>query len=72
MALERGSASARTLVRCDVCGFAEVHTDHVADRGWVMLAACPRCDHRWTERVAGPPRPARYARVERPAAASAA
>jgi hypothetical protein len=40
----------RTLTRCLVCGFAEVRTDEVIDRGVVLLAECPRCDHRWTWR----------------------
>jgi len=39
----------RTLTRCLVCGFSEVRTDEVVDRGPVFLAECPRCDHRWTE-----------------------
>ena len=51
MDLSNASPS-RTLVRCRVCGFAEVHTDHIVDRGLVLLAQCARCDHRWTERVA--------------------
>ncbi len=38
----------RTLTRCLVCGFAEVRTDEVIDRGLVLLAECPRCEHRWT------------------------
>jgi hypothetical protein len=33
-----------------VCGFAEVRTDEVIDRGIVFLAECPRCEHRWTSR----------------------
>ena len=41
----------RTLTRCLVCGFAEVRTDEVIDRGVVLLAECPRCEHRWTSRV---------------------
>jgi hypothetical protein len=41
----------RTLTRCLVCGFAEVQTDEVIDRGLVFLAECPRCEHRWTSRV---------------------
>ena len=45
--------SFRTLFRCLVCGFSEVRTDEVVDRGVVLLAECPRCQHRWTE-----PRPA--------------
>ncbi len=61
-------AITRTLVRCLVCGFGEVHTDEVVDRGVVFLARCPRCDHRWTSpepfaaeavAVARPPRRAR-------------
>ncbi len=40
----------RTLTRCLVCGFAEVRTDEVIDRGIVFLAECPRCEHRWTSR----------------------
>jgi hypothetical protein len=46
-----------------VCGFTEVRTDEVVDRGVVFLGWCPRCDHRWTSRapslrpaaVLGPP-----------------
>jgi hypothetical protein len=41
----------RTLTRCLVCGFAEVRTDEVIDRGLVFLAECPRCEHRWTSRA---------------------
>jgi hypothetical protein len=41
----------RTVTRCLVCGFTEVRTDEVVDRGVVLLAECPRCDHRWTERL---------------------
>ena len=40
----------RTTTRCLVCGFTEIRTDEVVDRGVVLLAECPRCDHRWTER----------------------
>lgn len=50
----------RTLRRCLVCGFAEVFTDEVVDRGLVLLAECRRCEHRWTEPVSGVP-PARVA-----------
>ena len=42
----------RTITRCLVCGFTEIRTDEVVDRGVVLLAECPRCDHRWTERPA--------------------
>lgn len=34
--------------RCCVCGFSEIRTDEVVDRGVLFLAECPRCDHRWT------------------------
>jgi hypothetical protein len=42
----------RTLTRCLVCGFAEVRSDEVVDRGTVLLHECPRCAHRWTGAVA--------------------
>lgn len=38
----------RALRRCLVCGSSEVRTDEVEDRGWILLAECSRCDHRWT------------------------
>ena len=41
----------RTLVHCRVCGSREVRTDEVVDRGLLLLAECPRCQHRWTEDV---------------------
>jgi hypothetical protein len=41
----------RTLTRCLVCGFAEVRTDEVIDRGVVFLTECPRCEHRTTSRA---------------------
>ena len=43
----------RTLTRCLVCGFAEVKTDEVIDRGLVLLAECQHCEHRWTRRLPG-------------------
>jgi uncharacterized Zn finger protein len=43
----------RTVYRCRVCGSAEVRTDEVVDRGLVLLAECPRCEHRWTEAPPG-------------------
>ena len=55
----------RTLTRCLVCGFAEVHTDEVVDRGVVFLAECPRCEHRWTSDVRPTPAPVRAARPAR-------
>jgi hypothetical protein len=44
----------RTLVRCRVCGFSEVHTDEVLHRGTLILAECPRCEHRWTAPAEAP------------------
>jgi hypothetical protein len=44
----------KNLTRCLVCGFTEVTTDEVVDRGLVFLAECPRCQHRWTSPT--PPR----------------
>jgi hypothetical protein len=41
----------RTLSRCLICGFTEVRTDEVIDRGVVLLSECPRCEHRWTGRA---------------------
>ena len=57
----------RTLRRCLVCGFSEVRTDEVVERGVLLLNECPRCDHRWTERPL-----ASAASVVRSAEASAA
>ena len=42
-----GSSFDRRL-RCCICGFSEVRTDEVVDRGVIFLAECPRCEHRWT------------------------
>jgi hypothetical protein len=49
----------RTVHRCRVCGFAEVRTDEVIDRGLVLLAECPRCEHRSVQ--PSPVRPRRAA-----------
>jgi ribosomal protein S27E len=68
--------SPRTATRCLVCGFTEIRTDEVdaAQRGLVLLAECPRCQHRWTRPLGGASaasrRPARIRLVEeRPHAA---
>ncbi len=58
----------RTLTRCLLCGFREVRTDEVIDRGLLLLNECPRCDHRWTERPLAPAVSA-LREVESPAAA---
>lgn len=49
--LEIHSNPTRTVSRCLVCGCKEVRTDEVHDHGWVLLAECARCDHRWTARM---------------------
>lgn len=41
--------------RCGVCGFAEMRTDLVFDRGLLYLRECPRCLHRDTRREPGFP-----------------
>ena len=59
----------RTLVRCLVCGSSEVRTDEVHHRGVLLLAECPRCQHRWTEdAIPAIPAPAQVRPVARPAA----
>ena len=74
------SAPTRTLNRCLICGFSEVRTDAVVDRGLVMISECPRCEHRATWRVPSyeqaqvswPERaPARVAAVQRSEAEAA-
>ena len=42
----------RSVRRCRVCGFAELRTDEVVEGGIVLLAECPRCEHRFTLRAA--------------------
>jgi len=49
-----------TLTRCRVCGSCEVRTDEVIDRGLLLLAECPRCEHRWTSRALMAPAAAPY------------
>jgi len=36
-----------TTNRCHVCGFTEIRVDEAVDRELVVLAECPRCEHRW-------------------------
>ncbi len=62
-------AALRTVTRCLVCGFTEVRTDEVVDRGVVLLAECPRFDHRWTERPTAWVAPASGQRAEEISAA---
>jgi hypothetical protein len=42
------NASFNRRLRCCICGFSEVRTDEVVDRGILFLAECPRCEYRWT------------------------
>jgi hypothetical protein len=39
----------RSLGRCPVCDFRELRTDEVFHRGLLLLAECPRCEHRFTQ-----------------------
>jgi transcription elongation factor Elf1 len=61
---------------CAVCGSRDVRTDAVEHDGWLALAECARCDHRWTRPLHEGPAPVRaLARVgvrARPEVASAA
>ncbi len=60
------SMATRTLIRCLVCGSSEVRTDEVHHRGVLLLADCPRCQHRWTEEsVPALPASAQLLRTER-------
>ena len=34
---------------CPVCGARNVSSDAVEHGGLLLLAECPRCDHRWTQ-----------------------
>ncbi len=54
---------------CEVCGFAELRTDAVFERGWVLLLECPRCTHRAMQPLAAPVAPLRAGVHEAPAAA---
>jgi hypothetical protein len=53
------TAADRAVSRCVVCGSREVRTDAVEQRGWMLLAECPHCDHRWTQALPEPAVPAR-------------
>ena len=57
--------SGRTRTHCLVCGFAEVRTDEVVERGLVQLNECPHCEHRWTASLGAAP--ARSVPLRRPA-----
>ena len=60
---------------CPVCGVREVESDAVEHGGWLLLAECPRCDHRWTQALREEPvlaRVPRRAAVRLPEVASAA
>ncbi len=38
-------------VRCGACESHEVTVDEVEHDGWLWIAECRHCDHRWTKRV---------------------
>jgi hypothetical protein len=38
-------------VRCGACESREVTVDQVEHGGWLWIAACRHCDHRWTRRM---------------------
>jgi hypothetical protein len=59
---------------CPVCGSREVRCDAVEHGGWIELAECPRCDHRWTQQLAEAPAhaPVRVTAVAVPEVANAA
>ena len=60
-------------MECAVCGSREVRTDLVEQNGWLLLAECPRCDHRSTRPLREVRAPARVAvPVARPEVANAA
>jgi hypothetical protein len=61
----------RTLHRCRVCGFAELRTDEVIDRGLVLLVECPRCEDRSTASPGTVPRVRAAARAVREVAPAA-
>jgi hypothetical protein len=42
------STSPKRRLGCCICGFSEIRTDEVVDRGILFLAECPRCEYRWT------------------------
>jgi uncharacterized paraquat-inducible protein A len=44
--------SSRATLRCQLCDFTEIVTDLVYAHAPLCLAACPRCDHRWTSVIA--------------------
>jgi ribosomal protein L37AE/L43A len=46
--MKNGSSIRRE--NCPVCGSREVERDAVEQVGWLLLAECARCDHRWTQR----------------------
>jgi predicted Zn-ribbon and HTH transcriptional regulator len=60
--------------RCHVCGFTEIRIDEAVDREVLVLAECPRCDHRWIGAPGSSRDPVRSVSVTRmpPEVASAA
>jgi hypothetical protein len=46
--LSPSESPSRATLRCQLCDFTEIVTDQVYADAPLCLAACPRCDHRWT------------------------
>ena len=44
---------------CVACGYPEMRSDVVVDRGALLLLECPRCEHRSTDALPLPLGPAR-------------
>ncbi|MEE3329567.1 MAG: hypothetical protein VX246_01755 [Myxococcota bacterium] len=68
------SSHSRFSKQCGVCGCESLWIDEVAFQGRMLLAECPRCQHRWTEALPDPTHrtKARPARVVVAAAARSA
>lgn len=68
------SSHSRFSKQCGVCGCESLRIDEVAFQGWMLLAECPRCQHRWTEALSDstPTRRSRPSRVVAAASARAA
>ena len=47
-AIQSAHTQINRRLSCCICGFSEIRTDEVLDRGVLFLAECPRCEHRWT------------------------
>jgi hypothetical protein len=71
-ALPGPTENAARRTACAICGSHELHIDAVERSGWLLLAECAHCDHRWTQALANPPPAARGPHRVRARAAEAA